>query len=209
MRRWLARGITGRRSDAALTMAMSLGANGWIVDPPQVERLRVDEGQIGFWAGKFFRAYVEAVIPTAGPAVSFRFISPIDFILWSQSLVLTQGALRLEVFTDPGGTPITPSGTWTNIPIIGVNRMSTRPQPFYPSQITIQTGGSFTGGTAVDLMMVRTASQNGQSSNVGGISTERGLPATTFYGRLSTLTGGLAVNDAAQALYSIVWEERT
>ena len=63
-------------------------------------------------------------------------------------------------------------------------------------------------GTSVDLLLVRTASANNSASNVGGSMTERGLPAGTYYIRLSTLTGGVTVNDAAQLIYSLVWEER-
>ncbi|WP_066735657.1 hypothetical protein [Cupriavidus sp. D384] len=169
-------------------------------------RVRVDPGQTGFFAGRFFRSYLEAVVPVAGPAVSARLTSPVDFILWSQVLTLTQGALRCEVFTGA-----TPSGSWSALPVIGVNRMSERPLyngAVYSPVVTVETGGSFTGGTPVDLMMVRTASQNGQSSNVGTNQSERGLPAGIYYIRFSTITGGLTVNDAAQMVYAIEWEER-
>ena len=168
-------------------------------------RLRVDAGQTGFFAGRMFRSYISAVIPVAGPAVSFRFTSSKDFILWNQHLELTQGALQLEVFTGA----VTPSGTWTQRPIIGVNRMSERPTPFYVPVITLESGGAFTGGTAVDLIQLRSSSANNSATNVGGEWTERGLPADTYYGRFSTLAGGLTVNDAAQMLYSLTWEERS
>ncbi|MFG5862712.1 hypothetical protein [Metapseudomonas sp. CR1201] len=166
-------------------------------------RLRVDPGQTGFFAGRMFRAFVDGVIPVAGPAVQFRFTSPVDFILWSQNLDLTQGALQLEVFIGA-----TPSGTWSAVPVIGVNRMNERPTPFYAPQVTIETGGNFSGGTRVDTLKVRTSSANNTANNVGGGFTERGLPAGTYFGRLSTLTGGLTVNDAAQYVYSLIWEER-
>lgn len=166
-------------------------------------RIRVDPGQTGFFAGRMFRAFIDGVIPVAGPSVQFRFTSPIDFILWSQDLDLTQGALQLEVYTGA-----TPSGVWTSVPVIGLDRMTERPQPYYVAQCTVETGGNFSGGTRVDVMKVRTSSTNGNASNVGGDFSERGLPATVFYGRLSTLTGGLTVNDAAQYVYQIAWEER-
>ena len=167
-------------------------------------RIRVDNGQTGFFAGRFFRSYKEAIIPTAGQALSLRFTSAVNFILWSQNLTLTQGAVRLEAFNGA----ITPSGTWTNEAIIGVNRMTEVPTPVYTSQITIQSGGSFTGGTPVDLLFVRSSAQNATAQNAGGGFTERGLPAGTYYIRISTLTGGLVVNDAAQLIYAITWEER-
>lgn len=166
-------------------------------------RIRVDPGQTGFFAGRMFRSYYEAVIPVAGPPVALRFTSAVDFILWAQHLELTQGALRFEAFTGAS-----PAGSWTPVPVIGVNRMSEIPQPPYVSQVELATGGTFSGGTAVDLMLLRSAAQNNGAMNVGGNFSERGLPAGTYYLRFSSLTGGLTVNDAAQMLYSLMWEER-
>jgi len=166
-------------------------------------RLTFSHGQSGFFDGRFFRTYKEAIIPTDGPALSMRFTSPIDFILWAQTLTITQGAIRFEAFTGA-----TSSGTWTPEPVIGVNRMSSRTTPFYEAQATIESGGSFTGGTAVDLILIRSSAANNAAQNVGSTIVERGLTAGTYYLRFSTLTGGLQVNDAAQLFYSIVWEER-
>lgn len=170
------------------------------------QRLRVDPGQTGFFAGRMFRSFVELIIPVAGPTVQFRFTSPIDFILWSQVLTLTQGGIQLEIYTGA-----TDSGGWTTaLPIIGVNRMSERPAPFYTPLITIDTGGNFTGGTRADVMLVNSGSNQGNSSsqNAGGETTERGLPAGTYFGRFSTLAGGIAPLDAAHLLYTLTWEER-
>lgn len=169
-------------------------------------RVRVDPGQTGFFAGRMFRSFTEQVIPVAGPTVQFRFVSPVDFILWAQTLTLTQGALRLQVYTGA-----TDSGGWTTqLPIIGVNRMNERPTPLYAAQVTIQTGGDFTGGTLVDEMIVKCSTNQGNQSsqNAGGETTERGLGAGTFFGRFSTLTGGVVPADAAQMLYTLYWEER-
>lgn len=171
-------------------------------------RLRVDQGETGFFAGKMFRSFFNGVIPkAAGSSIRFRFTSPIDFILWVQELDLTQGALQLEVFTG-----VTPSGTWVSVPVIGVNRMAQRPLPYYVPQVTIDTSvggtGDFTGGTRVDFLQNRTASTNGTASNVGVQFSERGLPAGAYYGRLQTLAGGLPVNDDSQFVYRLQWEER-
>lgn len=173
------------------------------------QRLRVDPGQTGFFAGRMFRSYKEVAVPVAGPEMSFRFTSPVDFILWSQKLDLTQGAIRAEVFANPATSP----GPWTAGPVIGVNRMNERPQPYYASVVTVEfssTAGAFTGGTALDLMLVRSGTNQGNSSsqNTGGEQSERGLPPGVFYIRLSTLTGGVPVVDAAQGLYTLTWEER-
>lgn len=166
-------------------------------------RVRVDPGQTGFFNGKMFRSYIETTVPVAGPSLYFRFTSPIDFILWNQELVLCQGAINMKVYTGA-----TPSGTWTQRPVIGVNRMNSRPSPYYTSVCALETGGTFTGGTEVDSISIRTAAQNNSAQNVGGSFTERGLPLGAYYGVISTLTGGLAVNDAAQFIYRVQWEER-
>lgn len=166
-------------------------------------RIRVDPGQTGFFAGRFFRSYIEATIPIAGPSLQMKFSCPVDFILWSQVLSLTQGALEFRVYTGA-----TESGTWNARPIIGVNRMIQRPQPYYSPLATFYTGGNFTGGTEVDVIKIRTASQNVSSSNIEEQASERGLPPGDYYGRFQTLTGGLNVNDAALMIYSLLWEER-
>lgn len=184
----------------------TLGPSGWMSDPNQASRLRVDEGQIGFWQGWQFRSYLELNIPVAGPSVSARFVALTDFILWEQSLNLTQGALRMEIFVGE----VTPAGVWTAVPTFGVNRMTSKgaPQPLYESSVVIETGGTFTGGTPVDLVLLRAATQNGGAQNVGMSAGERGLPAGSYYVRLSTITGGLVVNDPAQGIYTVQWEER-
>lgn len=166
-------------------------------------RLRVDPGQTGFFAGKFFRSYAEASIPTGGPSFQLRFTSPVDFILWSQVLTLTQGAVEFRVYTGAAG-----SGAWTDLSPIGVNRMAARPQPYYTAQARLATGGNFTGGTEVDLIKIRTSAQNATASNIQESASERGLPAGTYFMRIQTLTGGVTVNDAAQLIYTLLWEER-
>ena len=125
------------------------------------------------------------------------------FILWSQVLLLTQGATELRVYTGATGT-----GTWTDLSPVGVNRMASRPQPYYAAQARLATGGNFTGGTEVDLIKIRTSAQNATASNIDESASERGLPAGTYFLRLQTLTGGVVVNDAAQLIYSLLWEER-
>lgn len=92
--------------------------------------------------------------------------------------------------------------------------MSERPMydgAFYVPKATFETGGvsgTFTGGTEVDRMLVRAASSNVNATNAGESQSERGLPAGTYGLKFSILDGGLNVNDAAQMLYELEWEER-
>lgn len=156
----------------------------------------------GFEEGRKFRSYLYQVIPVAGPAVSARFVATVDFTLELQKLSLTQGALQLLVYTGATG-----SGTWTTISPIAMNRASTIPQPPYVAQNHFDYGGSFTGGTEIDRLMVRAVSQNVTASNVADMLTLRKLPAGTYYMQFATLTGGLSPTDAAQMKYSIEWTE--
>lgn len=183
----------------------TLGASGWQVEPRQVERLRVDDDEIGFWMGWQFRAYAE-INKAAATVQAFRFTTPIDFILLTQSLDLDAGAGRMSAWT--GGSM---GGSWTTIPVIGKNRMLSRPQPYYQSQVTIETGGTFnkTGATEVDLIRVRSATNNTNATNVGrGADDARGLPPGTYVILLEQITGTPANNDAVLGKYEIIWEER-
>lgn len=165
------------------------------------QRLRVDPGQTGFFAGRMFRAYYEFSIPNVGPPVYFKFSSPVDFILWSQHLEIDTGGVKLQAFTGA-----TPSGTFTALPAIGVNRMVERPQPYYTSVAGLSIGGTFTDGTEVDLLRVRAASQLVSATNVdGGQDSERGLPAGDYWIKITPLVG---INDTSNGIYRIIWEER-
>lgn len=165
------------------------------------DRLRVDVGQTGFFVGREFRNYVEFSLPI-GNTLYYRFVSPIDFILQTQLLAVDAGGVRLSVWIGN----VTPAGVWTNLPVIGKNRMSTIRQPAYVSQCQVQIGGTFTGGTEVDVIRVRCASQSVSAQTVGSSQDdERGLPAGTYYIKIEPLTG---VNDTSTGIYQIAWEER-
>lgn len=163
------------------------------------QRLRVDVAQTGFFAGREFRTFYEFSI-AAGASVYLKFVSPIDFQLFEQSLTVDAGSIRFAAYT--GGTE---AGSFnTALPIIGKNRMASRPQPYYNAQITLHTGGSVSGGTEVEVFRVITSGATAQQVTVGGAqSTERGLPAGTYYLRLQNISSGTATG-----VYSLFWEER-
>lgn len=192
-------------------MTATLGPDGYVVTPVDTftdnhgpsQRLRVDPGQTGFFAGRMFRTFAQGLMPVAGPSVQFRFTSPIDFIVWLNRLTVTQGAVQLDVYAGA-----TSSGTWTALPVIPMNSMASRPQPYYTPVCLPETGGDFTGGTLIDPMKLRASSANNTANNVGGEFSERGRPASILHARLSTLAGGLTPNDAAQWTWNMQWEER-
>ncbi|VVP91973.1 hypothetical protein PS914_03215 [Pseudomonas fluorescens] len=162
-------------------------------------RLRVDSGQTGFFEGREFRTFFELNIPS-GQSVYIRFVSPIDFILFEQSLTLDAGSVRFTALTGA-----TPAGTWaTPLPVIGKNRMVSRKAPYYTPVVALHTGGTASGGTIVELFRVVAATSNAQQQTVlGAASTERGLPAGTTYLRLENFGNGTATG-----VYSLIWEER-
>ena len=160
-------------------------------------RIRVDVGQTSFFLGKQFRTYSDFSLGALETRY-FRFTSLVDFVLFDQNITVSDGAVRLSVWTGA-----TPAGSWTNIPVIGKNRMSSIPQPPYATQVTFQTGGTFTGGTEVEAIRVVSATATAQRSTVGASAgDERGLPATTFYIKIEA-TAGTPV-----CVYSLFWEER-
>lgn len=164
-------------------------------------RLRVDVAQTSFFEGREFRSYLDFSIP-ANTTLVTKFVSPIDFVLNNQTLSINSGNIRLAIYT--GGTE---GGSFTALPVIGRNRMSERPTPFYVPLVTVFSGGTHTGGTEVDVLRAVSdqAGSTIQSVNVGfAEGDERGLPAGTYYARIQNLDA----NDASVGIYSIAWEER-
>lgn len=165
-------------------------------------RIRVDPGQTGFFAGRMFRTFYEFNIPTAG-SLNLLFQTPINFILWSQQIDIDAGGIKVENITNP-----TPGGVFTELPVIGRNRMTEAPQPLYVSQMQCGQGGTFTGGTIVDSLRLRTAANQGNSHSsniVGGQDSERGIPPGTYGIRLTPLSG---IAEATLGTIHVMWEER-
>lgn len=160
-------------------------------------RIRVDNAQTGFFAGREFRSFYEFSIP-AGQSNVIKFTSPVDFVLFQQSLTVDAGGVKYTA--EITGTE---GGTFTALPVIGKNRMASRPQPYYTAQATIGVGGTFGGGTVLDVARLVTSGATAQHITVGMTSDERGLPAGTYYIRLATIG-----NSTATGVYSLFWEER-
>lgn len=160
-------------------------------------RIRVDTGQTGFFAGREFRSFYEFSIAT-GQSVVIKFTSPVDFVLFQQNLTVDAGSIKYTA--EITGTD---GGSFTALPVIGKNRMAERPQPYYTALATIGQGGTFSGGTIVDVARVVTSGATAQQITVGLTSDERGLPAGDYYIRLSSFGNGTATG-----VYSLFWEER-
>lgn len=169
-------------------------------------RLRIDPGQTGFWEGREARTFFEFNIP-AGQVQTFKFTSPIDFVLFEQTLSVDAGSVRFQAIV--GATEVATFGT--ALPVIGKNRMASRRSPYYDFQITINTHASpvalnsdVTGGTVVESFRVVAANATAQQQTVsGGAQSERGLAGGSYYLRLHNFGSG-----AATGTYTLFFEER-
>ena len=159
-------------------------------------RLRVDVGQTGFFERREFRISQELSI-ASGQALTFKFSSPVNFILWEQVLECDANLLKFEAVV--GGTPI---GTFnTPVPIWGKNRMTEQLE--HTGVVTIHTGGSVTGGQVAEVLRIQAAGATAQRSSVGNsVGSERGLPPGDYYLRLSAIGGNVT------GTFALVWEER-
>lgn len=163
-------------------------------------RLRVDVAETSFFEGREFRTFLELNI-VAGATQVVRFTATKNFILHEQSLSIESGSVRMSAVAGDGS----PGGTFNvALPVIGKNRMTERPLPYYEATTTVATGGTHTGGTEVEVMRLSTSNATAQQSSVGAtVASERGLPAGTYYIRLANLGSGSVVG-----VYNLFWEER-
>lgn len=176
-------------------------------------RLRVDQGQTGFFEGREFRTFKELNIPgSAGTKLVVKVVVPLNIIFHAASFEVDSGALRVS--TVAGGTE---GGTFNDpLPIIPKNRMTEVPTyedtglP-YAAQVTLAaggtlTGGTLTGGTVLDVVRLVT-SAGGQSQNVeavgNGDDAERGIAPGTYYFVFELLTG-----TTVTGTFHAHWEER-
>lgn len=160
-------------------------------------RLRVDVGQTGFFAGREARTFYEFSI-ASGASQVIKVVAPTDTIVQTFSVELDLAEIRLELVV--GGTE---GGTFaTPLPIFKTNTMTTASN--YVPQVTMNRGGTHTGGTVVDLL---TAISGANANKAIAISATEALPqgfaAGTFYIRLINTDG-----NTATGIFRARWEER-
>lgn len=176
-----------RTSDNILELITGTGS-----DPRP--RLRVDNSQTSFWEGREFRAFYEFNI-ASGQSAWLRFTVPGDIILHGRDITIVEGKLRFSQSTGD-----TPAGVWTARPVYPVNNMSDK--PVYSTFMVAEGGGTASGGTERDVMILETPS-SGQAQTVRAEIAELGLAAGTYYAKFqNTGTGTL------RGLYKVHWEER-
>ena len=160
-------------------------------------RVAVDNDSAALFAGTSFRAMFELNI-AAGASAVVRLDRACDIVIRKFSVALTAGEIRGEIWTGA-----TPAGSWSNLPVIPRNLMSRRPAPAYATKSTVSTGGTISGGTLIDLLLLKVASASGQASPVSGIGADEYATAagTGFY--KFTNTG----NSTTTGVFVILWDE--
>lgn len=160
-------------------------------------RLRVDVGQTGFFAGREARTFYQFEIASGATQV-IKVVSSTDTIVQSFSVELDLAEIRVELVV--GGTE---GGTFnTPLPIFKTNTMSTASD--YTPQVTMNRGGTHTGGTVVDLLVsISGANANKSVSQSASENQPQGFSAGTFYIRLTNTDGNIA-----KGIFRARWEER-
>jgi hypothetical protein len=169
-------------------------------------RLRVDQGQTGFFDRKMWRLSHEFTGLDATPLV-LKVVIPVNFIIHHQGLTIDEGGIAFRAYRSSQGTE---GGTFSDVvPMYSVNFMDEMDP--YVFQGTVHTGGTFTPsappvGVSVETIRVRTSGATAQQTTVGASAFgERGLLFDTYYLVLSKLTG---VTGASSGVYTLIVEER-
>lgn len=122
-----------------------------------------------------------------------------DIIIRGFGLELIAGDLKAEIFS--GATPV---GSFSEtVTIFPKNISSNLPTPIYKTQAVMTTGGTISGGTVIDVLIVKTGNATGQVTSIGGkIEDQYGAPAGTGYCKISN-----PGNSDATAIFKMWWEE--
>jgi hypothetical protein len=166
-------------------------------DNDEYARLRVDVGQTGFFAGREARTFYEFSI-ASGASQVIKVVSATDTVLQSFGVETFLAEIRTELVV--GGTE---GGTFdTALPILKTNTMSTASN--YTPQVTMNRGGTHTGGTVVDLLISISGANRNKSISAGASEDlPQGFAAGTFYIRLTNTDGA-----TASGIFRARWEER-
>jgi hypothetical protein len=163
------------------------------------QRLRVDSGQTGFFAGREARTFKELNLAALG-VYTLQFVSPVNFIVQIIEISIETGILKYESFSGA-----TPAGSYSEtLPILKTNSMTEVPAVYTP-QMVITAGGTVSGGTNLDISRVRANAITVQATTVGSIEDNvRGYPPGTYYVRLTNISA----MDPVVGTIKFRWEER-
>ena len=163
-------------------------------DNPQF--MRVENGDKAWHDRRVFRSFHLFTIPTGGSQV-IRATVPGNIILRSVLLDLVQSEIMIE--TVAGGTPAGVFGT--PLPTFNLNNTSGAVVP--ASTVTLDVGGTHTGGVIIDLLWGKSGNNAVFAVSVGSAESDhRGVGPGTYYFRLVNTNGADAVG-----IFKATWEE--
>lgn len=165
----------------------------------RADRTNVDSELASFFAGTQARTFYELSIG-AGLSIYVRMQRPVDVIIRSFKLSVNAGEIRCEIYRGA-----TPAGVWTTeLPVISKNETDSRPLPLYVPKVSLQTGGTFTGGTLYDVLDILTAGATAQQLTVGGEGqSDLGAPANSVgYYKFTNPGSG-----TSKGIFTTWWEE--
>jgi hypothetical protein len=124
-------------------------------DESDFSRLKTEQSRTGLYAGKQFRMIRKITSP-----ITFKFISPVPFILLSQNITISDG--DLEYYAHRSSNITETVAFTTPVLVIRKNAVNTS----YTMQATIFSGGTITVTDAeqyVDYVQLNTANATAQS----------------------------------------------
>lgn len=159
--------------------------------------VKVEPWATGFWTGHEFRSFMELDI-AAGTTRVIRLITPVNVVMTQFEVLIEGGHLHVETYLSDG----TPGGSFnTSLPIIPANGMTDTPE--YTPQLTLATGGTYTGGTLIDFFSVKTATKSHSAASITNVlGSQRGAAPGTYYFKL------ISVADQILGSIRARWEER-
>lgn len=163
------------------------------------DRVDVDSQLASFYAGTQARTFYELSIG-AGASVYVRMQRPVDIIIKGFRLSVNSGEIRCEIYRNAAA-----AGTWnTELPVLSKNETSLRPPPLYVPKVSLQTGGTFSGGTLYDVIDITTANASAQQATVGGDAQgDLGAPSGSVgYYKFTNPGSG-----TSKGIFSAWWEE--
>lgn len=168
------------------------GYNGLLTsDDLELARIPVEQSRTGLYAGKQFRMIRKIISP-----ITFKFISPVPFILLSQNITISDG--ELEYYAHRASNVAETVAFTTPVLVIRKNAVNMD----YTMQATIFSGGTITITDAqqyVDYVSLITAGSTAHRETLSAPSgSERILPAGSYY---------LKFTGAATGSFSLEWEE--
>jgi len=160
-------------------------------------RLKTDVGSTAFYEGREFYTFRQFdIAPDATEVI--KVIASGDTIVQTFGAVLILGECSVELVV--GGTE---GGTFsTPLPILPANGMSEAPT--VSANVTMAAGGTHTGGTVVDVLLLNAGSPAAQANEISASEElPLGFPAGTYYIRINS------INTAdAEGLFRARWEQR-